>query len=146
MVHQETLCAAFVEIRACLPEEGIDTEFEVEFVGPQLVRILGEGRFTSVSLALPLAGTLFTTLWVVGGIALVVIPSFAGEVAEEFACFSTDGVDTGGPDLDAAVEGAGGTLEVDRVIVVVAEKGHVVEVVDEGEVPGVCGIDFLKSM
>ena len=35
-------------------------------------------------------------------------------------------------------------MEVDGIVVVIAEEGHVVEIVDEGKVPGVGSVDFLK--
>ena len=37
-------------------------------------------------------------------------------------------------------------MEVDRVVVVIAEERHVVEVIDESEIPGVRGVDFLDTM
>ena len=76
----------------------------------------------------------------------LVVVDAVGEVAEELAGLGADGVDAGGPDLDAAVQSAGGSLKVDGVVIVVAEEGHVVEVVDEGKVPRIRGIDFLRHM
>ncbi len=143
MVHKETLRASLIEVGARLPEEGIHTELKVELLRAELVRILRKCRLASVALALAMAWTLITTVWVVGAIAVVVVAPFVRKIAEELAGLGTNGVNAGGPYLDATVEGAGGSLKIDRIVVVITEKRHVVEIVDESEIPRVCGIDFL---
>ena len=64
-------------------------------------------------------------------------------MGREFAGFVADAVDAARPDLDAAIEGAGSALEVDGVIVLIAQELTIVKVVDKLEVPRVAGVDFL---
>lgn len=73
------------------------------------------------------------------------LTAILGQAGQEFACFSCDGVDARGPDLDAAVERAAGFLKVDRVVVGVAEERALVEVVNQGQVPRVGRRDFLSA-
>lgn len=120
MVHEQTLRPALIEVGAGLPEERIDSELEVKLLGPKLCGILDKRRFTPVSLALSLALARVCGIGVVGSITAVLVTTSVGEVAEELAGLGTDRVDTGRPDLDAAIKGAGGALEIDGVVGVVA--------------------------
>lgn len=78
----------------------------------------------------------------ISALAVLLLAAVAvGETAQELSRLGGDAVDPVCVDFDAAIEGAAGLLEVDAVALL--EQGHVVEVVDEGKVPRVCGVDLV---
>ena len=122
MVHEQTLSTTLVEVGAGLPEKRIHTELEVEFLVPQLGHVLGEGRSRAVGLALLGLGAVSTfSVLVVFVVVISTDASFVRQVTEEFSGLCANAVYTTGPDLDTAVQCAGGTLEVDRVVGVVSQ-------------------------
>ena len=145
MVHQQPLRATFVEVCTRLPEQRVNGEFKVQLLTPQLRQVLRERRFRPVRLALTLTLSGFAIGVVRAGALVVVVRSaLIREIAEEFPSLGADAVNATRPDLHTAVKGARRALEVDRIVCVVAQQRHVVEIVDQSQVPGVVRVDFLR--